>query len=93
MTEECVYAKTYNDYGEVIITLGAVLKQKKMNVYRLSVLTGINWGVVKNYAEGNLYRVDLDLLAKMCFVLKCNIQDLIYYDNHSNTCNEILAQK
>ena len=34
-----------------------------MKPYRLSILTGINWGIIKKYVRGDLYRVDLDLLA------------------------------
>ncbi len=80
MLEQCVYEKTYNDYGKIIITLDSVLEEKKVNLYRLSILTGINWGVLKKYVNGDMYRVDLDLLAKVCYVLNCNLEDILHYE-------------
>ncbi len=86
--ERYVYEKIYKNYGEIVLTIEEVLKKKHMNVYRLSRLTGINWSVIQKYVEGKLYRVDLDLLSRMCFALNCRIEDLLHYkivkDNHKN---------
>ena len=30
--------------------------------------------------RGDLYRVDLDLLAKICFALNCSLNDIIHYE-------------
>ncbi len=81
MLEQCVYEKTYNDYGKITITLNSLLEERNMNLYRLSVLTGINWGVLKKYVNGDMYRVDLDLLAKVCYVLKCDLTDILHYES------------
>jgi len=69
--ENFVYNKTYNKYGKVVLTLDKMLEKRNMKPYRLSILTGINWGIIKKYVRGDLYRVDLDLLAKICFTLNC----------------------
>ena len=79
MSERYLYTKTYNNYGKVVLTLNIVLEQKNMNPYKLSRLTGINWGIIKKYVNGNLYRVDMDLLARMCYVLECPLSDIIQY--------------
>lgn len=78
--EKFVYNKTYIDYGKIVLTIDDMLKKRNMKAYRLSVLTGINWGIIEKYAKGNLYRVDLDLLAKMCYALDCSLDDLIHYE-------------
>lgn len=80
INENCVYDKVYKEYGRVVLTLGSVLREKNMNVYRLSRLTGINWGIVQRYVDGKIYRVDLDLLSRMCFVLDCSLDDLLHYE-------------
>lgn len=86
--ERYVYEKVYRNYGEIVLTVDEVLRKKKMNAYRLSRLTGINWSIIQKYVKGRLYRVDLDLLSRMCFALNCSIEDLLYYklekDNHKN---------
>ena len=78
--ENFVYNKTYNKYGKVVLTLDKMLEKRNMKPYRLSILTGINWGIIKKYVRGDLYRVDLDLLDKICFVLNCSLSDIIHYE-------------
>lgn len=84
--DKCVYQKTYTNYGKVKLTINKMMKKRNINTYKLSILTGINWGIVKRYAYGDLYRVDLDLLARMCFALDCKLEDLIYYE-YNRTCS------
>lgn len=78
--ERYVYNKVFINYGKIVLTIDKVLKQKNMNAYKLSRLTGISWNIVKKYINGNIYRVDLDLLSRMCFVLQCSLEDLIHYE-------------
>lgn len=60
-----------------MLTLDEVLKKKNINTYRLSILTGINWSIIKKYVIGNLYRVDLDILGKICFALNYPLNEVI----------------
>lgn len=71
-----VYDKVYKDYGRIVLTIDHMLKTRKMNIYQLSKLTGINWSIVQKYVNGTLYRVDLDILSRMCFALNCSLEDI-----------------
>lgn len=84
-----VYHKVYKDYGRIVLTIDYMLKKRKMNIYKLSKLTGINWSIVQKYVSGNLYRVDLDLLSRMCFALNCSLEDLAHYEKK----NQITSSK
>lgn len=79
-----VYKRVYKDYGKVTLTVENVLKKRQMNIYRLSKLTNINWNIIRKYVKGTLYRVDLDVLSRMCYALNCSLEELIHYDNISN---------
>lgn len=45
--EKYVYQKTYTNYGKVKLTINKMMSKRNINTYKLSVLTGINWGIVK----------------------------------------------
>jgi len=67
------------DYGQVNIRLKEILEQKKMTRNRLCVLTGIKFDTVQKYYLGTVYRIDVDVLARLCYALDCKIQDVIEY--------------
>lgn len=54
----------------------------------MSALTGINWSIIKRYMKGNIYCVDLDILARICYVLDCPSSDIIYYEQIKNSKKE-----
>ena len=47
---------------------------------RLRTLTGSRYEVVDRYYKGvNVEMADLDFLAKVCYVLDCEVSDLLEY--------------
>lgn len=68
------------DYGKVEFKLKTIMDKKNINVYRLSKLTELKYSTVKSYYDNcPITRVDLDVLAKICYVLDCNINDVLLY--------------
>lgn len=90
--ERFVYSRIYKDYGKIVLTVDEVLKKRKINAYRLSVLTGIHWSIIKRYVKGTLYRVDLDLLSRMCYALNCPLEELIHYEQDSKRVTQICKE-
>lgn len=76
-----VYNKTYNEYGRIKIHLRKQLRKRKITPYKLSNLTGVNYGIVLKYCNNNVHRVDLDLLARFCYALNCRLVDIIDYND------------
>jgi hypothetical protein len=47
---------------------------------RLRTLTGVKYDVIDRYYKGqDIALVDLDFLAKVCYVLDCKVEDLLQY--------------
>lgn len=73
------------DYGKVDITLKDIMDKKNISVYKMSKLTELKHSTVKSYYNNApLTRVDLDVVAKMCYVLDCNVSDILEYSSHDN---------
>lgn len=68
------------EYGTIKIKLAEFLKVRGITRNRLRTLTGVKYDVIDRYYKGErVERVDLDVLAKLCYVLDCEISDLLEY--------------
>ena len=69
------------EYGFVTITLKDVMDKKGVTRNRLSKLTGLVYNSINRYYQAApITSVDLDILSKMCFVLDCEIGDILRYE-------------
>ena len=62
---------------EIIVDLETMAKKRNKSVYELSKETGIRYHVVKKYYRNEVYRVDLEVLKKLCIALECMPSDII----------------
>jgi len=70
------------DYGKIVITLRDVMEKKGITRNRLASLTGLVYNTVNRYYQSApISSVDLDVLAKMCFVLECELSDILSYES------------
>lgn len=67
------------DEGKIILKLDKVLQEKNMSTSKLSREARIQFKQAKNYRENNMQKVDLVILAKICFALGCDINDIMEY--------------
>ena len=74
------------EYGQIRIKLADVLNSRR--IY-LRTLTGAKYDVITRYFKGEqIERVDLDFLARVCYVLDCKIEDLLEYTAPENSENQ-----
>ena len=68
------------DYGKINITLKSIMDSKNISIYQMSKLTELKHSTIKSYyTNAPLTRIDLDVVAKMCYVLDCKIDDILEY--------------
>ena len=66
------------EYGHIKVKLAEVLDSRGITRNRLRTLTGSRYEVVDRYYKGvNVELADLDFLAKVCYVLDCEVSDLL----------------
>ena len=70
----------YKSYGKVNITLSKLMDKYNISIYQMAKLTNLKYTTIKSYYNNSpITRVDLDVLAKMCYVLDCNVKDILDY--------------
>lgn len=68
------------DYGKITIKVRPLMDANNINVYQMSKLADLKHSTVKSYyGNSPLSRVDLDVIAKFCYVLNCKVSDILEY--------------
>ena len=70
----------FKNYGKVQINLKQILDKQCMSRNELATSIGVNFDVIYRWYANNTSRIDLDVLARICFVLNCKPEDLITYN-------------
>lgn len=66
-------------YGEIKIHLAEVLEEKKVSLNQLSFRAEMQRTQLRNYRDNKIQRLDIDILKRLCYVLNCDLSDLIEY--------------
>lgn len=67
------------DYGKVRLKLKEIMTEQHISINKLACRTEMQRTQLKAYINGEIQRVDLAILARLCFVLDCDISDLLEY--------------
>ena len=68
------------DPGRIEVRLAQVMEQRGITRYRLETLTGVRYSVIDRYFKAEpVELVDLDFLAKVCYVMDCELSELLVY--------------
>lgn len=67
------------DYGKISFRVKEIMDAKNMTRSKLAKLANVRFEVADKWYNGNIERMDIDVLTRICFVLDCNIADLMTY--------------
>lgn len=68
------------DYGKININIKLIMDKYQISIYQLSKLANLKYNTVKAYYNNApLTKVDLDVVAKLCYVLNCKVSDILEY--------------
>ena len=66
-------------YGKITIHLKELMEERGITRYRLAKLADTRFEVVEKWCSGTVERIDSDVLARFCYILNCNVTDIIKY--------------
>ena len=78
--EELRSVVNLGSYGHVSIHLKELMEAKGITRYRMAKLADTRFEVVEKWCSGAVERIDADVLARFCYILNCQIADIIKYD-------------
>lgn len=67
------------DYGSVRLKLPEIMEKENISINKLACRAEMQRTQLKTYMKNEIQRVDLAILARLCYVLECDISDLLEY--------------
>lgn len=65
------------NFGKVDMTLDRYLKEHKISRSSLTRKTELQYSQILKYCKNDVQKLDLSILAKLCTVLDCDIEDIL----------------
>lgn len=67
------------NFGYITIKLAELIKEKGISKSKLSQRAEMQRTQINNYCNNKITRLDTDVLARLCTVLDCKIEDLLEF--------------
>ena len=72
---------TVNDYGKVTVHIKEIMDDKGITRNYLAKATNTRFEVINKWYNRQVEKMDLDILARICYALDCSPADIIKYSN------------
>ncbi|MBQ4522859.1 MAG: helix-turn-helix transcriptional regulator [Lachnospiraceae bacterium] len=67
------------EFGSIRLKLSELMEKQNISINKLAFRSEMQRTQLKAYKDNNIQRVDLAVLARLCYALDCDISDLIEY--------------
>ena len=67
------------EYGRVELRLRELMDQRGISRNRMARLVNTRYEVIDKWYKNQVEKIDADILARICFVLRCGVGDLLVY--------------
>ena len=72
---------TINDYGKITVHIKEIMDSKGITRNFLAKASNTRFEVINKWYNGQVEKMDLDILARICYALDCSPADIIKYSN------------
>ena len=74
-----VYKMKDIDYGQVRLKLKEIMNEQNISINKLAFRAEMQRTQLKSYIKNDVQRIDISVLARLCYALECSLSDLIQY--------------
>lgn len=67
------------NFGKVIFKIDQVLEKKNISKNKLEKEANLQRTQLNSYCYNKVKRIDLETIAKICYVLDCKVEDIMDY--------------
>ena len=67
------------DFGTIRIKLEEVIQQSSLSKNKVAQLSHTQRGQLNHYCKGDIQRIDLAILSRLCYALDCRVEDVLEY--------------
>lgn len=67
------------DYGHIELNLKEIMEEQNISINKLAFRSEMQRTQLKAYIKGEVQRVDLSVLSRLCYALECDLTDLLRY--------------
>ena len=67
------------EFGTVKLHLKEIMEERGLSLSKLSFRAEMQRTQLRNYRDNKVQRLDIDILLRLCYVLECDLTDLIEY--------------
>ena len=73
-----------DEFGKVTLNLEKLIQEKGISKTQLSYKAEISHTQINRFCKNDVARIDLNTIARLCHILKCNVADLLIYEPAEN---------
>lgn len=67
------------DFGEIKLHLDEIRKQQNISINKLACRAEMQRSQVRSYCNNTVQRLDMAVLARLCYALECDVTDIVEY--------------
>lgn len=67
------------NFGKIIFKIDQVLEKKDISKNKLEKEANLQRTQLNSYCNNKVKRIDLETIAKICYVLECKVEDIVEY--------------